>query len=147
MNIFWILPLMHYTVSFSVGHSFAKATWGCGCQGIHTVHDWLVMSKKLLIFNPQWPLQVNAEESPAAANLAFCCYFPCYWGFRLLPSKLCGWLLIKTLESASSMTDRNAIQQKNQGILCPTSPTPLKTKPSAVTLNTSFRWILKPTYG
>lgn len=90
------------------------------------------MSEKLLILNPQWPLHVNAEESPAAANSAFCCYFRCYWDFRLLLSKPCGWLLIKTLEAASSLTDRNAIQGQSRNTSSDLTHT-IETNPSAMT--------------
>lgn len=95
------------------------------------------MSTKLLILNPQWPLHVNAEESPAAANSAFCCYFPCYWDFRLSLSKLCGWLLIKTLEAASSLTDRNAIQGQSRSTL-PDLTSAIEAKPWATTLLGAF---------
>lgn len=37
--------------------------------------------------------------------------------FRLMLSKPCGWLLIKTLEAASSLTDRNAIQGQSRNTL------------------------------
>ncbi len=90
------------------------------------------MSEKVLILNPQWPLHVNAKESPAAANSAFCCYFCSYWEFRLLLSKPCGWLLIKTLEAASSLTDRNAIQGQSRNTLSDLTYT-IETNPSAMT--------------
>jgi len=108
-------------------------------QGVHTIHNWLVMSEKLKILNPQRPL-CECWKSPVAANSAFCCYSPCYWEFRLLLSKPCGWLLIKTLEAAYSLTDRNVIQGQSRNTLSDLTYTIKISKPLNYCFYTYF-WI------
>lgn len=117
-----------------------------GCL-YYTVHNCLVMSEKLLILNPQWPLNTNAQESPAAANSALCCCFSCYWEFRLLLSKPCGWLLINTLEAASSLTDRNAIQGQSRNTSSDLTYTIETCKALSDGFYTSFGWAPKIKVG
>lgn len=90
------------------------------------------MKEKLTILNLQWPLHVNSEENPAAANSAFSCYFPAIESSGSCSLKPCGWLLIKTLEAASSLTDRNAIQGQSRNTLSDLTYK-IETKPSAMT--------------
>lgn len=54
-------------------------------------------------------------RKPRSCQFSLLLLFPFrYWEFGLLLSKPCGWLIIKTLEAASSLTDRNAIQGQSR---------------------------------
>lgn len=146
IDIFCRFPLLFILRKIFQSYS---SNYSCnfGLVAVCSVHNWLIMSEKLSILNPQWPLHVNSRENPAAANSAFCCYFPCYWEFRLLLSKPCDWLLIKTLEAASSLTDRNAIQGQSRNTLSDLTYSIETSKSPSDDFYTSFGWILKLKVG